>query len=77
VAPQRLTNEMEKEAERHLRQVAATLPQDLSVTTMRRHGDPAEQISGARSRAAGRPDLHGRLRPGARVPAMIQAGSSA
>jgi nucleotide-binding universal stress UspA family protein len=44
VSPQRLANEMETEAARHLRELAATLPQDLSLTTILRHGDPAEEI---------------------------------
>jgi nucleotide-binding universal stress UspA family protein len=44
VSPQQLADEMEAGAARHLREVAATLPQDLSVTTLLRHGDPAEEI---------------------------------
>jgi nucleotide-binding universal stress UspA family protein len=44
VSPQQLADEMETEAAKHLREVAATLPQDLSVTTLLRHGDPAEEI---------------------------------
>jgi universal stress protein A len=44
VSPERLADEMEKEAAARLRQVAAGLPQDLSVTTILRHGDPAEEI---------------------------------
>jgi nucleotide-binding universal stress UspA family protein len=44
VSPQRLADQMETEAAKHLREVAATLPQDLSVTTLLRHGDPAEEI---------------------------------
>jgi nucleotide-binding universal stress UspA family protein len=44
MSPQQLADEMEAEAAKHLRQVAATLPQDLSVTTLLRHGDPAEEI---------------------------------
>ena len=44
VSPQRMTEQMETEAERRLRQVVASLPQDLSVTTIIRHGDPAEEI---------------------------------
>jgi nucleotide-binding universal stress UspA family protein len=39
-----LATEMETEAATYLRQVAAALPQDLSVTTLLRHGDPAEEI---------------------------------
>jgi nucleotide-binding universal stress UspA family protein len=44
VSPQRMTEEMEKQAARRLRQVAASLPQALSVTTILRQGDPAEEI---------------------------------
>jgi universal stress protein A len=44
VSPQRISDEMEKQAEARLRQLAATLPQDLSVTTILRRGDPAEEI---------------------------------
>ena len=44
VPPDQLVAEMETETATHLRQVAATLPQDLSVTTVIRHGDPAEEI---------------------------------
>ena len=44
VSPQRMTEEMEKQAAGRLQQVAASLPQALSVTTILRHGDPAEEI---------------------------------
>jgi nucleotide-binding universal stress UspA family protein len=44
VSPEVAAERMETAAARHLREVAATLPQDLSVTTVLRHGDPAEQI---------------------------------
>jgi universal stress protein A len=44
VSPQRLAEEMETEAGTRLRRLAATLPRDLSVTTILRHGDPAEEI---------------------------------
>jgi nucleotide-binding universal stress UspA family protein len=44
VSPQRMADEMESQADRHLRQVTATLPRELSVTTVLRHGDPAEEI---------------------------------
>ena len=44
VSPQQLADEMETDAAKHLRGVAATLPEDLSVTTLLRHGDPAEEI---------------------------------
>jgi nucleotide-binding universal stress UspA family protein len=44
VSPQRLADQMEAEAATRLREVAASLPHDLSVTTLLRHGDPAEEI---------------------------------
>jgi nucleotide-binding universal stress UspA family protein len=44
VSPNAIAEEMEKEADAHLRQVATTLPQELSVSSVLRHGDPAEQI---------------------------------
>jgi nucleotide-binding universal stress UspA family protein len=44
VSPQQLADQMETEVARHLREVVATLPQGLSVTTLLRHGDPAEEI---------------------------------
>jgi nucleotide-binding universal stress UspA family protein len=44
VSLQQLADQMEREAATHLREVTATLPQDLSVTTLLRHGDPAEEI---------------------------------
>jgi nucleotide-binding universal stress UspA family protein len=44
VSPRQLADQMETEAATRLREVAATLPQDLSVTTLLRHGDPAEEI---------------------------------
>ena len=44
VSPQQIAEEMERDADRHLRQVTATLPRELSVTTILRHGDPAEEI---------------------------------
>ena len=44
VAPQRLADEMEAQAAKRLRRLATQLPQDLSVTTILRHGDPAEEI---------------------------------
>lgn len=46
VSPQRIAQEMERQADANLRQTAATLPHDLSVTTILRHGDPAEEILG-------------------------------
>ena len=47
VSPQRLAEQMETHAETRLQRLAATLPRDLSVTTILRHGDPAEDITGA------------------------------
>jgi nucleotide-binding universal stress UspA family protein len=44
LSPERIADEMERQAATHLRKVAATLPQDVSVTTILRHGDPAEEI---------------------------------
>ena len=44
VSPLQMAEEMERHADRHLRRVAATLPRELSVTTILRHGDPAEEI---------------------------------
>jgi nucleotide-binding universal stress UspA family protein len=44
ISPERIAREMETEASEHLRRVTASLPQDLSVTTFLRHGDPAEKI---------------------------------
>jgi nucleotide-binding universal stress UspA family protein len=44
VSPQQLADQMETAAATRLREIAATLPQDLSVTTVLRHGDPAEEI---------------------------------
>lgn len=44
VAPKRLADEMEAQFAKRLREVAASLPQDLAVTTILRHGDPAGEI---------------------------------
>jgi nucleotide-binding universal stress UspA family protein len=44
VSPQQLADQIEREATTHLREVAASLPENLSVTTLLRHGDPAEEI---------------------------------
>jgi nucleotide-binding universal stress UspA family protein len=44
VSPQRLIEEMEEEVAKRLRQLAEALPPDLSVTTVVRRGDPAEEI---------------------------------
>jgi universal stress protein A len=46
VSPQQLADEMEADAATRLREIAARLPQELSVTTLLRHGDPAEEILG-------------------------------
>jgi nucleotide-binding universal stress UspA family protein len=44
VSLRELEAQIQTEAATHLREVAATLPQELSVTTVLRHGDPAEEI---------------------------------
>lgn len=44
MAPQDLESQMEEEAAGRLRRLVAALPPDLSVTTVLRHGDPAEEI---------------------------------
>ena len=44
VSPQQLADQIDREAATHLREVAASLPENLSVTTLLRHGDPAEEI---------------------------------
>jgi nucleotide-binding universal stress UspA family protein len=44
ISPEAIAHEMETEAAEHLRRVTASLPQDLSVTTILRHGDPAHEI---------------------------------
>jgi universal stress protein A len=44
VSPEQLAEEMERQAAARLRQVTATLPRDLAVTTIIRHGDAAEEI---------------------------------
>ena len=44
VSPQRLADEMEAEAAARLRRRAAVLPRGLSVSTILRRGDPAEEI---------------------------------
>jgi nucleotide-binding universal stress UspA family protein len=43
-SPERLTAEIEAKAAKRLREIAAALPQDVSVTTIVRRGDPAEEI---------------------------------
>ena len=44
ISPRRVAAEMESQADAQLRRVVATLPQQLPVTTILRHGDPAEEI---------------------------------
>jgi nucleotide-binding universal stress UspA family protein len=44
VSPRQLADQIEREAATHLREVAASLPETLPVTTLLRHGDPAEEI---------------------------------
>jgi nucleotide-binding universal stress UspA family protein len=44
VSPELLAEQMEAQADQHLRRLAASLPRDVSVTTLLRHGDPAEEI---------------------------------
>ena len=44
VSPRQIADDMETDAAKRLREVAATLPQKLSVTTLLRRGDPAEEI---------------------------------
>jgi nucleotide-binding universal stress UspA family protein len=44
VSSQQLADQIEREAATHLREVAESLPENLSVTTLLRHGDPAEEI---------------------------------
>jgi nucleotide-binding universal stress UspA family protein len=44
VSPNQLADEMEAQAAKRLRHLTAALPQDVSVTTILRHGDPADEI---------------------------------
>jgi nucleotide-binding universal stress UspA family protein len=44
ISPRQLTEEMEKKAETRMRQLVAALPEELPVTSIVRHGDPAEEI---------------------------------
>ena len=44
IPPEQLAAEIDKEADDHMRAVAAKIPKDVSVTTLLRHGDPAEEI---------------------------------
>jgi nucleotide-binding universal stress UspA family protein len=44
ISPQGLAHGVEADFAASLRRLAATLPQDLPVTTLLRHGDPASEI---------------------------------
>jgi universal stress protein A len=44
VSPELMAKQMEKEAADRLREIASSPPQEISVTTLLRHGDPAEEI---------------------------------
>ncbi len=44
VSPKQLAAEIEAKAARRLRELAAAMPPDVSVTTLVRHGDPADEI---------------------------------
>jgi universal stress protein A len=44
VSPERLTDAMETQSATLLRRLASELPQDVPVTTILRHGDPADEI---------------------------------
>src|SRR4051795_245660 len=44
MSPQQAAADMEREADGRLRHVTASLPHELSVTTILPHGDPAEEI---------------------------------
>lgn len=44
VSLHRLANAMEADAVKRLRELTRAMPQDISVTTLIRHGDPAEEI---------------------------------
>jgi len=47
LSPEQLAQEIDTDAARHLRAIAAALPQDISVTTLLRHGDPVQEILAA------------------------------
>lgn len=47
LSPEQLAHEIDDEAAQHLRATAAALPQDVSVTTLLRHGDPVSEILAA------------------------------
>src|SRR4051812_30332147 len=44
ISPEQLAAEIDNEAADRLRSTAAALPPDVSVATVLRHGDPAEEI---------------------------------
>jgi universal stress protein A len=44
VSPARMAEQMEQDAATRLRRIAESLPSEVSVTTVLRHGDPAEEI---------------------------------
>jgi universal stress protein A len=44
VSPEVMAKQMEKAAADRLRKIAASLPQEISVTTLVRRGDPTEEI---------------------------------
>ena len=44
VSPEQLRDQIDTQADRRLRRLAAALPQVLSVITLIRHGDPATEI---------------------------------
>jgi hypothetical protein len=47
VSPEVMAKQMEKAAADRLRKIAASLPQEISVTTLVRRGDPTEEILAA------------------------------
>jgi universal stress protein A len=47
VSPEVMAKQMEQAAADRLRKIAASLPQEISVTTLVRRGDPAEEILAA------------------------------
>ena len=47
VSPEVMAKQMENAAADRLRKIAASLPQEISVTTLVRRGDPAEEILAA------------------------------
>jgi nucleotide-binding universal stress UspA family protein len=47
VSPEQLAQEIDDDAAKHLRATAAALPEDISVTTLLRHGDPVGEVLAA------------------------------